>query len=176
MFKPLIFIAASLLIIAYSWPSFRNRRSHGYYRFFAFELLVLLVLVNVDRWTVDPFSTQQVLSWFLLTCSLVLVFQGAFLILVVGKPRGNFENTTHLVTNGIYRYVRHPLYSSLLFLTWGIFLKECTFTSILLTGAVSVLLVATARAEESENLEKFGKEYEAYMKSTRKFIPFLYCL
>ena len=32
-----------------------------------------------------------------------------------------FEQTTELVDKGIFKYIRHPLYSSLIFLTWGIF-------------------------------------------------------
>ena len=32
-----------------------------------------------------------------------------------------FEQTGHLVTAGIYRYIRHPLYSALLLLAWPLF-------------------------------------------------------
>ena len=35
-----------------------------------------------------------------------------------------FEKTTELVTSGIFKYIRHPLYSSLIFLTWGIYFKH----------------------------------------------------
>ncbi len=35
-----------------------------------------------------------------------------------------FEKTTELVTTGIFKYIRHPLYSSLIFLTWGIYFKH----------------------------------------------------
>jgi len=50
----------------------------------------------------------------------------------IGKPGMNrdnkalyqFEKTSELIDTGIFKYIRHPLYSSLLFLTWGIFLKN----------------------------------------------------
>jgi len=34
-------------------------------------------------------------------------------------------------------------------------------------------LVATSTAEERENLARFGAAYAAYMKATRRFVPFL---
>ena len=35
-----------------------------------------------------------------------------------------FEKTSKLVTVGLYRYICHPLYSSLFFLGWGVFFKS----------------------------------------------------
>ncbi len=40
--------------------------------------------------------------------------------------------------------------------------------------AASAFLTATARVEEAENLDKFGDQYAAYMKTTKIFIPFLF--
>lgn len=105
------------------------------------------------------------------------------LFLVVGGFRSlGFSNAasvetgdaTDLVENGIYVYIRHPLYSSLFFLALGAFLKKpCLFGGILLFGA-SFSLVATARAEEDVNVRKFGDNYLEYMARTKMFIPFLY--
>jgi protein-S-isoprenylcysteine O-methyltransferase Ste14 len=77
------------------------------------------------------------------------------------------------VTSGIFRYIRHPMYSSLIFLDWGLFFKKTSW----LTGNVAlvacVLLVMTALAEERENTRYFGANYLEYMKRTRRFLPFL---
>lgn len=40
--------------------------------------------------------------------------------------------------------------------------------------ATSIFLVATAKVEETENLNRFGVDYADYMKKTRLFIPFLF--
>ena len=85
-----------------------------------------------------------------------------------------FEKTTALVTVGIYRYIRHPLYSSLLFLAWGIFFKDPSWPGGLLAVVATLFLVATARVEEAENVRFFGEEYKEYMKQTKMFIPFLF--
>lgn len=75
------------------------------------------------------------LAWALLAVSLFLVLHGLRLLRTLGKPdqaRGDttllpLEKTTQLVTVGAYRYIRHPLYSSLLFLAWGACCKHLTW-------------------------------------------------
>ena len=174
MVKLIVFVLASAIVVSITWSSPHDRKAHGFYRFFAFETLIVLILSNVDHWFADPLALNQIVSWILLTCSLFLAVHGFYLLHVIGKPRGNFENTTQLVIIGAYRFIRHPLYSSLVFLTWGVFLKDPSLLSLLLSVVTSVFLFATARVEESENLAKFGGDYERYMKSTRRFIPFIY--
>jgi protein-S-isoprenylcysteine O-methyltransferase Ste14 len=85
-----------------------------------------------------------------------------------------FEKTTALVTTGAYSYIRHPLYSSLLFLAWGIFFKDPSWLGGLLALGATLFLVATARVEEAENLRFFGEAYREYMKQTGMFVPFLF--
>ena len=85
-----------------------------------------------------------------------------------------FEKTTALVTTGLYRYIRHPLYSSLLLLTWGVFFKIPAWSGGLLALAATLFLVATARADEAECIRFFGSSYQEYMKHTKMFVPFLF--
>ncbi len=174
LLKLFIFAILSVPIVWVSWPSFIDRRSHGFYRFFAFESILILVLVNVDYWFQNPFAAHQIVSWLLLAGSLYLAIHGFYLLRVVGKPDGPIENTTALVTRGPYRYIRHPLYCSLLAGGWGVFFKHPDLMSGLLALAVTVTVFATAKAEEREMLRKFGAEYAAYMKTTGMFVPFLF--
>ncbi len=78
-----------------------------------------------------------------------------------------------LVTTGIYRYIRHPMYSSLLFLAWGALLKSVTAITLILAGVATLTLIVTAKVEETEDLDQFGDEYRDYMRRTRLFVPFL---
>ena len=172
--KLVIFAIVSGGIIFVSWTSFRNPRSHGFYRFFAFESTLVLILLNLDNWFRDPFSIHQIVSWLLLFVSIVLVAHGIYLLRVVGRPKSGIESTTTLVIVGAYKYIRHPLYSSLLFLAWGVFFKAPSILGGILAAVATAFLVTTARIEESENVQKFGVEYAAYMKTTRMFIPFLF--
>ncbi len=93
---------------------------------------------------------------------------------VEGSANYAFENTTHLVTSGVYGYIRHPLYASLLYLAWGIYAKDPrSVAGIMLAVIASTFLYLTARKEEEENIRIFGTEYKEYMKRTKRFIPYL---
>lgn len=174
MVKLVIFAVVSLGIISLSWTSLHSCRSHGFFRFFAFETILASILLNVTRWFTDPFSALQVVSWVLLSSSLFLAAHGFYLLRMVGRPEGRIENTTTVVTAGAYRLIRHPLYASLLLLEWGVFFKGPSLLVGILALATSLLLLATAKAEERENVERFGAEYERYMNTTTMFVPFLF--
>src|SRR5512140_3218124 len=118
-----------------------------------------MILANVDRWFYDPWAGHQIFSWILLGVASAMAIHGFYLLRVIGRPRGNFENTTHLVIIGAYKYIRHTLYGSLLVLVWGIFFKNVSLPGILLAAVASLFLYATAKTEETENLAKFGAEY-----------------
>jgi len=178
-----IFVAASAAIILLSWRPLRDLRSHGFYRFFAFELLAALILLNAPMWFRDPLSARQLVSWFLGAVSIGLAIEGFRLLRVIGRPAPtaarstnlSFENTTTLVTVGAYRFIRHPLYASLLALVWCAYLKEpLAIGGMVLALSASGFLIATAVAEERENLKSFGAPYAAYMKRTRRFVPFVF--
>lgn len=173
MVELILFAIVSGGIVSVSWPSLRHTRSHGFFRFFAFESLLALILVNAEHWFTDAFSALQILSWLLLLASLLLAVHGFRLLRRVGRPEGGIEDTTTLVTVGAYKYIRHPLYTSLLLLGWAAFFKEVSLLSSTLVLAASATLAATARVEEGENLHKFGAAYVAYRKKTKMFIPFL---
>jgi protein-S-isoprenylcysteine O-methyltransferase Ste14 len=151
-------------------------RTHPYRfsRFLAFEGILSLIFLNARLWFVDPFSPRQILSWILLFGSTVLVIQGFYLIKSRGAPRGDFEDTTQLITNGIYRYIRHPLYASLLLLGAGVYFKQPTWIGTVLLGLTLLGIFLTANIEEQHNLERFGEEYREYMEKTNRFIPFIY--
>lgn len=177
----MLFILCTIFFIRFSWRALHNPRSHGFYRFFVFEGILILVLVNHPYWFEDPFSLLHLVSWFLLLASIFLVIQSLLLLKQKGgqaareEMPGNlaFENTAHVVAVGLYRYIRHPMYGSLLFLGWGAFFKNITPLSLGLVLLVSVFLMAAAKVEEQENLQFFGTAYEEYMQRTKMFIPWL---
>ncbi len=173
MFQLLVFLVVSIALTAYSLPYLRDRRSHGFFRYFAWEAILGLVLLNIEHWFAEPFSPRQVFSWVFLVVSLFMIVEGVRLMRVVGRPEGRLENTTEMVSVGLFKYIRHPLYSSLLFLAWGAFLKDASLASGVLALAATLFLFATAKVEEDEDLRKFGARYAEYMKKTTRFVPFL---
>ena len=183
MLKTILFLVASAGIVYVSRASLRAPRSHGFYRFFAWEAILALILVNLEHWFRNPLSLHQVLSWIFLIVSAFLVVHAVHLLHIIGKPDAQrsddeatigIEKTTHLVSVGAYKYIRHPMYSSLLFLAWGVFFKDLSWLSGVLALAATAFLVATAKVEEAEDIRFFGTAYQTYIKQTKMFIPFLF--
>ena len=79
-----------------------------------------------------------------------------------------------LVTNGIYKYIRHPLYTfgSSLFLAFGMMADNWFIASL---GVLAFIGMAIRTPKEEANLiEKFGDDYREYMKRTGRFLPKLF--
>jgi protein-S-isoprenylcysteine O-methyltransferase Ste14 len=181
MEKYLVFGFLSVPIIILSWRTLFDIRSHGFYRFFSWECIAWLLTSNYKFWFENAFSVRQIFSWIFLFLGAYLVIAGVIMLKKAGKPKKTreeellfeFEKTSQLVDTGIFKYIRHPLYSSLIFLTWGIFLKNLTTQLIIVSVLSTVFLYFTAIFDEKECIKYFGEKYREYMKQTKRFIPFL---
>jgi protein-S-isoprenylcysteine O-methyltransferase Ste14 len=85
-------------------------------------------------------------------------------------PRPLEEST--LVTTGIYRYVRHPLYFGVILASIGIALLKTSLPALILTAVLIAFFNAKAEREETWLLAQFP-EYENYRRKSRKFLPFV---
>jgi len=164
------------IILLFSWYfSIREKRYHGITRFFSFESIFILVMLNWRLWFKDPFSGFQIISWVFLFASIYPGISGYITLHRKGKPEDkHIERTTVIVKSGIYKYIRHPLYCSLLLLGTGVMFKDPGKVQII-CGAVNILAIYfTARLEEKEMIKKFGHGYIQYMHETKMFIPYLF--
>ena len=175
-----IFIVVMIALAFFSRASLRTPRSHGFVRFFLFLVILAMVLIQAPTWFKEAGAWHQVISWILLCTSLVPLFLGLQALHAHGgidmsartEPELlGFEHTSRLVTSGIYGTIRHPMYSSLLLLTWGVFFKDPSFIAALLAIFATALLFVMARIEEAECQRVFGEEYQAYMRQTKRFLP-----
>ena len=181
MEKLIVFGILSLPVIYISWRTLFSVKTHGFYRFFSWECILWLLISNYSYWFDDPFSIKQIFSWIFLFYSIYPALAGTLLLKRAGKTEKNrdekalyqFEKTVELIDTGIFKYIRHPLYSSLLFLTWGIFLKNTTGFLLIISLLSSGFLMITAWFDEKECIEFFGEKYREYMKRTKRFIPFV---
>jgi len=159
MIRIIIFVLVSAFFVYVSRKSLFRSHAHGFWRFFGWESLLGLVLLNALHWFSYPFSWLQLISWFLLFVSLFLIVYGVYWLQVVGKPNQNradealfaFEKTTS-----------------------GAFLKAPSWLGLMLAFFTSCCLFLAAKNDESECLEYFGQTYQTYMQATKRFIPFLF--
>jgi len=85
------------------------------------------------------------------------------------------RNCHTLVTAGIYRHIRHPLYAA--FWLWAI--AQALLLPNWVAGAAGLigfgmLFFFRVGREEQLMIEAFGEEYRAYMRQTARVVPFVY--
>jgi len=78
----------------------------------------------------------------------------------------------HLLTDGVYKLSRHPLYSAHIVMAWGIVLLIATPKALTIALWITIVLVAWAKLEEWGLQQKFGQVYIDYKKTTPMIIPF----
>lgn len=80
-----------------------------------------------------------------------------------------------LITEGIYAYIRHPIYTSylLLFLGYTV-LFQAPISAIIFMAVLSIWYGSRISLEESMLIEKFGDAYRQYCTKTKRLFPFLY--
>ncbi len=76
-----------------------------------------------------------------------------------------------LIVSGLYRYVRHPLYTAGLVFIW--LLPVMTVNLLALNLALTVYILAGAFFEERKLIAEFGDQYLRYQAQTPMLIPFL---
>jgi len=80
---------------------------------------------------------------------------------------------SRLVQTGVYRLVRHPLYTGLIFSALGWALRVNGPLTLLYAICLAALLDRKARYEEHWLRRKFGS-YADYQRKVKRFVPFIY--
>ena len=75
-----------------------------------------------------------------------------------------------LVTDGLYRKIRHPIYTGLILTTLGLALEAASIGKLIFVAGLIVLLNYKAKWEEGFLLERYP-EYRTYMSTTGRFVP-----
>ena len=119
-------------------------------------------------------------GFFLSIVSMTVFFFGAILGVwaLLHNKLGNFniqpqmkEGAT-LVTTGIYAFVRHPMYLSVLVMMFAFLMGSLGLMQIFLFLTLVVVLYLKARREESLWMKE-NAEYAKYKENTKLFLPFL---
>lgn len=145
-------------------------------------LPILLVLPYLERQILmqNPFFTliNDLTS---IIGNVVLILGGSILLfsrIQIGEYGGSkivVEDTHRLIISGLYRYIRHPMYSGFLLLFFG---YSFSFGSIILTILISMIFFFIFKTrmdlEEKLLLSSFGEEYQNYIEQTKRLIPFFY--
>lgn len=173
MIKATVFVVISVVIFMKFRKELFAFRRHGPYMFLAFEGLLALFILNGGSMFENALSWRQILSWALFIVSACFAFLGFRGLRKYGQADHDWEDTTRLVREGVFRYIRHPLYASLMLLSTGMLLKDVSLRAASVFLLILCFLVTASRMEEGENTRKFGAEYENYILKTKRYLPFI---
>ena len=104
----------------------------------------------------------------------MILLGGAIRLVAIATLKRNFSGRLRireghtLVKNGIYHWVRHPAYLGAIILFLGIPVMASSVLGFLVT------FLHRIRLEEKMLIERFGVEYEEYIKHSKRLIPFVY--
>jgi len=93
---------------------------------------------------------------------------------------GNWSGTVtlkqdhELIRSGPYRFVRHPIYTGLLFALLGTALSLGEWRGLVALGLIAAAFARKMRIEEQFMRENFGDAYGRYRAEVPALIPFLY--
>ncbi|MFW9845899.1 MAG: methyltransferase family protein [Candidatus Thorarchaeota archaeon] len=113
---------------------------------------------------------------------IIIYIIGAIVVLRSRIQLGRYGDGTpalkedhHLLTEGIYNHIRHPLYSGGMIGRIGLGLSFRGYLGAILYVLVYFLIFRKRmEIEEQSLMTLFGEEYEEYMKRTRRLIPYIY--
>jgi len=139
----------------------------------AFVALLMRVAAGYTQHLNQNFQYREVLAWACLGIGLLLGVAGILSFIIARTPVNprRVDNASRLVVTGIYRFTRNPMYLGLLFFLFFFAARLGNPVSF----GISFLFVLwmnnfQIRAEEEALRAKFGKEFEEYVKRTRRWI------
>ena len=145
-------------------------------------LLGLIGFISILVFTINPdwlaFANLDLPTW-LRWAGVGIALLGFALLqwaqVTLGKswsdtPRMMKEQT--LVTEGPYRYIRHPIYTAFLLILGSLlFISSNWLIGFCMIGMTVLEIISRIRYEESLMTEYFGEQYRAYMAKTGRLLP-----
>ncbi|MFX0204661.1 MAG: methyltransferase family protein, partial [Candidatus Hodarchaeota archaeon] len=139
---------------------------------------VLLPTILILPYVEYKVFTQNLLTPFLyfwgVVTGIVFLFIGGLILLIsriqlgrYGCPRIVIETNHKLTTDGVYRFIRHPMYLGFLFVFFGYSLAlGSIFMTMMICSVFFLIFRSRIQLEERLLLSEFGDEYAEYMERT----------
>jgi len=79
-----------------------------------------------------------------------------------------------LVSNGIFKFIRNPMYTGIILFFLPVIINNHTFYLWVCFFLLFMVFLLKIYREETFLLKKFGEEYSEYKKNTWRLLPFIY--
>lgn len=148
---------------------------------FPLTIYILTSILGKNYPVLDPFSHTNGHLWAVMAggsptvfnilhpLSNVLIFVG--LIIIAIGWQGIYAGRGQLITNGIYRFVRHPQYSGFILMIIGFLIQWPTIITLIMAPLLMIMYMRLAKKEETVMIQTFGDDYIKYMKEVPRFVP-----
>jgi protein-S-isoprenylcysteine O-methyltransferase Ste14 len=132
--------------------------------------LLLVLLFAPLLGPISGYHSLRIVAILLVALGLAISFIASRNLGTALTPTPVPRSQATLHTNGIYKYVRHPIYTAILLAATGIALYRLAWSSIVLCVGVYLFFYFKSKHEEKLLKSKYS-EYKKYQDSTGRFFP-----
>ena len=93
-------------------------------------------------------------------------------LLVIAGWKKIYQAKEALITDGIYKYMRHPQYTGIILATFGMLVHWPTIITLIMWPILALAYYGLAKKEEKEVEKQFGENYREYKNMVPMFLPF----
>ena len=143
------------------------------YEIFLVFLQFFIIILHFFKWEFIPQKQIiQVSPLFYLVGFFIIIIALIILLVAIkdlGRNLSPFPrpiNNSNLVTTGIYRFTRHPMYYSLIFISFGIFITKLSIYYLFLSISLGLIIKFKIDLEEQYLNNKF-KNYLVYKNEVK---------
>lgn len=144
-------------------------------------IYILTSILGKNYPVLDPFDHINGHLWVALTGGSPILFDilhplsnvfifGGLIIIGIGW-RKIHSGKGKLVTDGIYRSIRHPQYTGFGVAIIGFLIQWPTLITLIMAPTLLIMYRGLAKKEEQIMIQEFGEDYIEYMKRVPRFIP-----
>jgi len=128
-------------------------------------LLALELTIGIQgSWVHFNVKWLEIIGWILYVPAAFFVFGAIATLQHKGKPVGEITETTIIITTGIYGLIRQPMTLGMFIWSIALILVFQSVVSIILCVPSALCFWISARKDTTNNIKKFGVDYEEYMK------------
>jgi len=120
----------------------------------------------------QPSLIQMTIGYILYSLGLITVLVSQYQMGTAWRIGVNADEKTELVTQGVFKQVRNPIYTGLFIGSVGLWLvSPSTLLMFGLLGLYVAVELFVRKVEEPYLLEQFGTEYDEWCRSTPRYLP-----
>jgi protein-S-isoprenylcysteine O-methyltransferase Ste14 len=117
---------------------------------------------------------QSIAGLALIVFGFVLIFVGHFTLWRFYSSLLVIKTDHKLITHGVYRFVRHPIYLGTIMACIGFPVYTTSLLGAVIMSLMIPVFLIRIRMEEKLLIDEFGDAYRNYKETTNKLIPFIY--